>query len=69
VRGRRDDGATTVQYALLLALGAMVAFSSARALGIGSRDVMAAVTSALAAVGGNGGNGNGNGNSGCGIRC
>ena len=56
-----------MEYALLLALGAMVAFSSARALGIGSRDVMAAVTSALAAVGGNGGNGNGN--SGCGIRC
>lgn len=81
---RRSDGATMVEYALLLALVAMVAMSSARALGIGTRDVMAVVTSALAAAGGGGngngnagangggnggGNGNGTGNGGCGTGC
>ena len=58
-----NEAATMVEYAVMLALIAVVAMASINALGLGTRDVMTIAANALAGItgGGDGGSGDGGG--------
>ena len=79
---RGEHGATMVEYALMLALIAIVAMAAVQSTGLSAREVFEAASVALGAEGGGGGgnggnngggngggNGQGGGNGGCGTQC
>jgi pilus assembly protein Flp/PilA len=52
---RRDDGATMVEYGLMVALIAIVALLAVTALGVSVRDIFNNIAGALGGGGGGGG--------------